>query len=133
MATGSSSSISTASVERGHDAQSFGRSATRPIGSTFAAQCGALQDYDELVASAGAARRDQGRDLVEDCSPVWRASVPTWHRLSTSSRTSKRAITPMALDARHAVLASYRHEFRFITTSRVESRRLRELGLDCGN
>ena len=100
----------------------------RRTGSSCARRCEAFEDYEDLVRGARADRGDQGRDLVEHgrrrCGrPAWSTGFP-----STSSRTSRRATTRRTSGSQHAVLASYRHEFRYMTTSSWNRDRLRELG-----
>jgi GT2 family glycosyltransferase len=85
-------------------------------------------DYDELVAALAPLDAIKVATWWRTASPVWRASVirgiPLY--LVQDIETSYYADAP---SARHAVLDSYRPEFRYLTTSAWNRDHLRELGL----
>ena len=86
--------------------------------------------YDELVEALAEHRRDQGRHLVEHRGAGVAGERPAGASPCTSCRTSRPPTTPTTSPSRHAVLDSYRPEFRYMTISSWNRERLRELGLD---
>ena len=98
------------------------RSASRPSGFRCACPCTASTTTTSWSHALARARRDQGRDLVDD------------RRARCGARASLRGIPvyfvqdietsyyPDHERARHAVLDSYRPEFRYMTISSLEPR-----------
>ena len=86
-------------------------------------------DYDELVAALAPLDAIKVATWWRTASPVWRASVihgiPIY--FVQDIETSYYADAPTT---RHAVLDSYRPEFRYLTTSAWNRAHLRELGLE---
>ena len=115
-------------TERGHDAQLW------TLGSEpdwFELRCPvrSFPDYDALVAALTPLQAIKVATWWETATPVWRASVanglPVY--LVQDIETSYYPEVPMR---RHEVLATYRPEFRFLTTSNWNRAHLAELGLD---
>jgi GT2 family glycosyltransferase len=86
-------------------------------------------DYEELVTSLAPIEAIKVATWWNTAAPVWLASVTTGIPVYfvQDIETSYYANNPEVQDA---VLASYRHEFRFMTISSWNRDRLRELGLD---
>lgn len=86
-------------------------------------------DYKELVTSLVPIEAIKVATWWNTAAPVWLASVTTGIPVYfvQDIETSYYANNPEVQDA---VLASYRHEFRFMTISSWNRDRLRELGLD---
>jgi GT2 family glycosyltransferase len=114
--------------ERGHDAQLW------TLGSEpgwFDLDCPvrSFPDYDALVAALAPLQAIKVATWWETATPVWRASVvnglPVY--LVQDIETSYYPEVPMR---RYEVLATYRPEFRFLTTSTWNQAQLAELGLD---
>jgi GT2 family glycosyltransferase len=86
-------------------------------------------DYEELVTSLAPIEAIKVATWWNTAAPVWLASVTTGIPVYfvQDIETSYYANNP---DVQDAVLASYRHEFRFMTISSWNRDRLRELGLD---
>ena len=88
-----------------------------------------FEDYDELVEALKPIEAIKIATWWNTASPVWAASVlhgiPVY--FVQDIETSYYPDDPWV---RHAVLASYRHEFRYMTISSWNRDRLQELGLD---
>jgi GT2 family glycosyltransferase len=86
-------------------------------------------DYEELLASLAPVEAIKVATWWNTAAPVWLASVTTGIPVYfvQDIETSYYANNPEVQDA---VLASYRHEFRFMTISSWNRDRLRELDLD---
>jgi GT2 family glycosyltransferase len=88
-----------------------------------------FRDYDDLVASLAPVQAIKVATWWNTAAPVWLASVrkgiPVY--FVQDIETSYYANNP---ETQAAVLASYRHEFRYMTISSWNRDRLRELGLD---
>jgi GT2 family glycosyltransferase/glycosyltransferase involved in cell wall biosynthesis len=86
-------------------------------------------DYDELVAALAPLEAIKVATWWMTASPVWCASVargiPVYFVQDIET-----SYYPDHEQARHAVLDSYRPEFRYMTISSWNRERLRELGLD---
>ena len=88
-----------------------------------------FKDYDDLVAALEPVQAIKVATWWNTASPVWQASVlhgiPVYfvQDIETSYYPGNRAM-------QDTVLASYRHEFRYMTISSWNRDRLRELGLD---
>ncbi len=88
-----------------------------------------FEDYDELEAALTPVDAIKVATWWNTARPVWRASVLNGiavyfvQDIETSYYTANRAL-------QDEVLASYRHEFRYMTISSWNRERLRELGLD---
>ena len=105
------------------------RSASRPTGSSCARRCTASS------STTNWSRRSPTLDAIKvatwwnTAAPVWRASVlrgiPVYFVQDIET-----SYYPDDERARHAVLDSYRPEFRYMTISSWNRERLRELGLD---
>jgi glycosyltransferase involved in cell wall biosynthesis len=113
-------------VDRGHEVSLYTLGGA-PTGSRCA-PVHSFEDYDELV-EALAIGRDQGGHLVEHGRAGVAASVvrgmPVYFVQDIET-----SYYPDDERARHAVLDSYRPEFRYMTISSWNRERLRELGLD---
>jgi GT2 family glycosyltransferase/glycosyltransferase involved in cell wall biosynthesis len=85
--------------------------------------------YDELVDALSDLDAIKIATWWNTAAPVWRASVlhgvPVYFVQDIET-----SYYPDDEHARHAVLDSYRHEFRYMTISAWNRERLRELGLD---
>ncbi len=88
-----------------------------------------FEDYEDLVAALAPVSAIKVATWWNTAAPVWLASVTTGIPVYfvQDIETSYYANNPEVQDA---VLASYRHEFRFMTISSWNRDRLRELGLD---
>ena len=88
-----------------------------------------FEDYDELVAALAELDAIKVATWWNTAAPVWRASVlrgiPVYFVQDIET-----SYYPDDERARHAVLDSYRPEFRYMTISSWNRERLRELGLD---
>ena len=88
-----------------------------------------FEDYDELVAALTPIKAIKVATWWNTAAPVWAASVlngiPVYFVQDIET-----SYYPDSPSLRHAVLASYRHEFRYMTISSWNRDRLRELGLD---
>jgi GT2 family glycosyltransferase len=88
-----------------------------------------FEDYDELVDALAPVDAIKVATWWNTAAPVWEASVlhgiPVY--FVQDIETSYYASNPRLQDA---VLASYRHEFHYMTISSWNQDRLRELGLD---
>jgi len=85
--------------------------------------------YDELIDALAPLEAIKVATWWNTAAPVWRASVlrgvPVYFVQDIET-----SYYPDDESARHAVLDSYRHEFRYMTISSWNRDRLRELGLD---
>jgi GT2 family glycosyltransferase len=88
-----------------------------------------FEDYDELVAELSEEDAIKVATWWNTSAPVWRASVlrgiPVYFVQDIET-----SYYPDDERTRHAVLDSYRPEFRYMTISSWNRERLRELGLD---
>ena len=91
--------------------------------------CTRFPDYDALVAALAPLDAIKVATWWMTALPVWRASVargiPVYFVQDIET-----SYYPDHENARHAVLDSYRPEFRYMTISAWNRERLRELGLD---
>ncbi len=114
--------------ERGHQAELW-TLGEPPDWFDLRAPVRTFADYDELVAALAAVRAIKVATWWNTASPVWQASVlhgiPVY--LVQDIETS---YYPASRQLQDAVLASYRHEFHYMTISSWNRDRLRELGLD---
>ena len=105
------------------------RSASRPTGSSCALPVHSFADYDALVAALAPLDAIKVATWWMTALPVCRASVargiPVYFVQDIET-----SYYPDHEHARHAVLDSYRPEFRYMTISAWNRERLRELGLD---
>jgi GT2 family glycosyltransferase len=113
---------------RGHDAQLW-TLGERPEWFDLQSPVRSFEDYDELVDALAVQDAIKVATWWNTAAPVWRASVlhgiPVYfvQDIETSYYASNTAM-------QDTVLASYRHEFRYMTISSWNRDRLRELGLD---
>jgi GT2 family glycosyltransferase/glycosyltransferase involved in cell wall biosynthesis len=85
--------------------------------------------YDELIEALADVEAIKVATWWNTAAPVWRASV--LHGIPVYFvQDIETSYYPDDESARHAVLDSYRHEFRYMTISSWNRERLRELGLD---
>ena len=88
-----------------------------------------FEDYDELVAALSQLDAIKVATWWNTAAPVWRASVlrgiPVYFVQDIET-----SYYPDDERTRHAVIDSYRPEFRYMTISSWNRERLRELGLD---
>ena len=88
-----------------------------------------FEDYEDLVEALAPVDAIKVATWWNTASPVWQASVlhgiPVYfvQDIETSYYANNEPV-------QNAVLASYRHEFRYMTISSWNRDRLRELGLD---
>jgi glycosyltransferase involved in cell wall biosynthesis len=88
-----------------------------------------FEDYDDLVKALAPIDAIKVATWWNTGSPVWTASV--LHGIPVYFvQDIETSYYPDDPTVRHAVLASYRHEFRYMTISEWNRDRLRELGLD---
>ena len=86
-------------------------------------------DYDELVAELAPVDAIKIATWWRTSLPVWRSSV--LHGIPVYFvQDIETSYYPDAPAVQHAVLDSYRHEFRYMTISACSRDRLREMGLD---
>ena len=105
------------------------RSGSSPTGSSCACRCTASTSMTNWSTSSPSSTRSRWRrGGTPRCPCGARACCEA--SLCTSSRTSRRPTTPTTSRCRHAVIDSYRPEFRYMTISGWNRERLRELGLD---
>ncbi len=113
---------------RGHDVSLYTLGAS-PEWFSLRVPVHSFEDYDALYGALAAARRDQGGDLVDD----GRAGLAREHPRGLAVyfvQDIETSYYPDHEHARHAVLDSYRPEFRYMTISSWNRERLRELDLD---
>jgi GT2 family glycosyltransferase len=88
-----------------------------------------FEEYDDLVEALAPLDAIKVATWWNTALPVWRASVlrgiPVFFVQDIET-----SYYPDAPNVQHAVLASYRHEFHYMTISSWNRDRLRELGLD---
>ena len=115
-------------AERGHRAELW-TLAEPPEWFDLRVPVRSFEDYDELVQALAPIPAIKVATWWNTASPVWSASVlhgiPVYfvQDIETSYYPDDAAL-------RHSVIASYRHEFRYMTISSWNRDRLRELGLD---
>jgi GT2 family glycosyltransferase/glycosyltransferase involved in cell wall biosynthesis len=114
--------------ERGHDVRLF---TLGDVPDWFALKVPVVtfEDYDELVDELAGIDAIKVATWWNTGAPVWRASVvrgiPVFFVQDIET-----SYYPDDEQTRHAVLASYRQEFRYMTISGWNADRLRELGLE---
>ncbi len=86
-------------------------------------------DYDELARALAEVDAIKVATWWMTAAPVWRASIPRGIPVYFV-QDIETSYYPDDERARHAVLDSYRPEFRYMTISAWNRERLRELGLD---
>jgi GT2 family glycosyltransferase len=113
---------------RGHDAELWTLGG-RPDWFELTVPVRSFDDYEELIDALAPVEAIKVATWWNTAAPVWIASVlhgiPVY--FVQDIETSYYANNPAVEDA---VLASYRHEFRYMTISSWNRDRLRELGLD---
>ena len=114
--------------ERGHDVSLY-TLGEEPEWFALHAPVHSFPDYDALVAALAPLQAIKVATWWMTAPPVWRASVargiPVYFVQDIET-----SYYPDHEQARHAVLDSYRPEFRYMTISSWNRERLRELGLD---
>lgn len=114
--------------ERGHEVELWSL-AGAPDWFSLRVPVRSFEDYDELVEALAPIDAIKVATWWNTASPVWLASIlrgiPVYFVQDIET-----SYYPDDELARHAVLASYRHEFRYMTISSWNRDRLRELGLD---
>ncbi len=114
--------------ERGHDVSLY-TLGEEPEWFALRAPVRSFPDYDALVAALAPLQAIKVATWWMTAPPVWRASVargiPVYFVQDIET-----SYYPDHEQARHAVLDSYRPEFRYMTISSWNRERLRELGLD---
>jgi len=115
-------------AERGHDVSLY-TLGEKPEWFALHAPVHSFPDYDALVAALAPLQAIKVATWWMTALPVWRASVvrgiPVYFVQDIET-----SYYPDHESARHAVLDSYRPEFRYMTISSWNRERLRELGLD---
>ena len=115
-------------LERGHEVELWSLGG-RPDWFDLRAKVRSFPDYDELVRALSPVAAIKVATWWNTASPVWAAAVlrgiPVYFVQDIET-----SYYPHDEQLRHAVLASYRHEFRYMTISSWNRERLRELGLD---
>jgi GT2 family glycosyltransferase/glycosyltransferase involved in cell wall biosynthesis len=115
-------------LDRGHEVElwSLGE---EPDWFPLRAPVRTFEDYDDLVEALAPIDAIKVATWWNTGSPVWTASV--LHGIPVYFvQDIETSYYPDDPTVRHAVLASYRHEFRYMTISEWNRDRLRELGLD---
>ena len=108
---------------------SCGRLGSTPDWFPLRAPVRSFEDYDDLVAALEPIEAIKVATWWTTAAPVWRASVV--HGIPAYFvQDIETSYYPDDERKRHAVLASYQHEFRYMTISSWNRDRLRELGLD---
>jgi GT2 family glycosyltransferase/glycosyltransferase involved in cell wall biosynthesis len=114
--------------ERGHDVALF-TLGEAPDWFELHAPVRTFADYEELTAALAAEDAIKIATWWNTSAPVWRGSllrgIPVFFVQDIET-----SYYPDDERTRHAVLASYRREFRYMTISRWNAERLGELGLD---
>jgi GT2 family glycosyltransferase len=114
--------------ERGHDVALY-TLGDAPDWFPLRAPVHSFEDYDELVAALEVLDAIKIATWWNTAAPVWRASVlrgiPVYFVQDIET-----SYYPDDERTRHAVIDSYRPEFRYMTISSWNRERLRELGLD---
>jgi GT2 family glycosyltransferase/glycosyltransferase involved in cell wall biosynthesis len=115
-------------LDRGHDVSLY-TLGQAPDWFPLRAPVHSFEFYDELVDALAQVDAIKVATWWNTAAPVWRASVlrgvPVYFVQDIET-----SYYPDDESARHAVLDSYRHEFRYMTISSWNRERLRELGLD---
>jgi GT2 family glycosyltransferase/glycosyltransferase involved in cell wall biosynthesis len=115
-------------ADRGHDVSLYTLGGP-PEWFALRAPVHSFVDYDELVSALAPLEAIKVATWWMTAEPVWRASVargiPVYFVQDIET-----SYYPDHEQARHAVLDSYRPEFRYMTISSWNRERLRELGLD---
>jgi GT2 family glycosyltransferase len=115
-------------LERGHDVELWSLGG-QPDWFDLRAPVRSFKDYDDLVRALAPVDAIKVATWWNTASPVWAASV--LHGIPAYFvQDIETSYYPDDESTRHAVLASYRHEFRYMTISSWNRDRLRELGLD---
>jgi glycosyltransferase involved in cell wall biosynthesis len=115
-------------VERGHDAELWTLGG-EPDWFDLQVQVRSFEDYEELVEALKPVEAIKVATWWATASPVWAASV--LHGIPVYFvQDIETSYYPDDERTRHAVLASYQHEFRYMTISSWNRDRLRELGLE---
>jgi GT2 family glycosyltransferase len=115
-------------LDRGHEVELWSLGET-PDWFPLRAPVRTFEDYDELVAALAPIDAIKVATWWNTAAPVWSASV--LHGIPVYFvQDIETSYYPDDEDVRHAVLASYRHEFRYMTISSWNRDRLRELGLE---
>ncbi|HEY5318352.1 MAG TPA: glycosyltransferase, partial [Solirubrobacteraceae bacterium] len=115
-------------LDRGHEVELW-TLGEEPDWFPLRAPVRSFEDYDDLVQALAPIEAIKVATWWNTSSPVWAASVlhgiPVYfvQDIETSYYPDHELV-------RHSVLASYRHEFRYMTISSWNRDRLRELGLD---
>jgi len=115
-------------LDRGHDVELY-TLGDPPDWFDLRAPVRSFDDYDELVTALAPLDAIKVATWWNTAAPVWRASllhgIPVYfvQDIETSYYPDDEVV-------RHAVLDSYRPEFRYMTISSWNRERLRELGLD---
>jgi GT2 family glycosyltransferase len=114
--------------ERGHEVALY-TLGDQPRWFPLQAPVHSFEDYDELLAELAEQDAIKVATWWNTSAPVWRASVlrgiPVYFVQDIET-----SYYPDDERTRHAVLDSYRQEFRYMTISSWNRERLRELGLD---
>jgi GT2 family glycosyltransferase len=115
-------------AERGHDVALFSL-AGQPDWFDLRVPVRSFADYDELIEALAPLEAIKVATWWNTAAPVWLASVlrgiPAYFVQDIET-----SYYPDDEHVRHSVLASYRHEFEYMTISSWNRERLRELGLD---
>jgi GT2 family glycosyltransferase len=115
-------------LERGHEVELW-TLAGPPDWFDLRAPVRSFEDYDDLVAALKPIDAIKVATWWNTASPVWTASV--LHGIPVYFvQDIETSYYPDDERMRHNVLASYRHEFHYMTISSWNRDRLRELGLD---
>jgi glycosyltransferase involved in cell wall biosynthesis len=115
-------------LERGHDAELWTLGG-EPDWFDLRAPVRSFEDYEELAEALAPVEAIKVATWWNTSAPVWAASV--LHGIPVYFvQDIETSYYPDDETTRHAVLASYRHEFRYMTISSWNRDRLRELGLD---
>ncbi|HTA35143.1 MAG TPA: glycosyltransferase, partial [Solirubrobacteraceae bacterium] len=113
---------------RGHDVALY-TLGERPTWFTLDAPVHSFADYDELGDALAEVDAIKVATWWMTAAPVWRASIPRGIPVYFV-QDIETSYYPDHERARHAVLDSYRPEFRYMTISSWNRERLRELDLD---
>jgi GT2 family glycosyltransferase len=115
-------------LDRGHEVELWSLGVA-PDWFPLRAPVRTFEDYDDLVEALAPIDAIKVATWWNTASPVWTASV--LHGIPVYFvQDIETSYYPDDPSVRHAVLASYRHEFRYMTISEWNRDRLRELGLD---
>ncbi|HWF35182.1 MAG TPA: glycosyltransferase family 4 protein, partial [Solirubrobacteraceae bacterium] len=115
-------------LDRGHEVELWSLGG-EPDWFPLRAPVRTFEDYEELVEALAPIDAIKVATWWNTASPVWSASV--LHGIPVYFvQDIETSYYPDHECARNAVLASYRHEFRYMTISSWNQDRLRELGLE---